>query len=250
MSTPDPSAEAELSTRTAGAPARSRHQSIRRIREIAALVDARSYLEIGVFRGVTFNAVEFQRKVAVDPNFQFDTEEFAAEGVAFHEMTSDEYFVTVAEPEPFDVIFLDGLHTFQQTFRDFCATQALAHSRTVWLIDDVVPVDLYSAWPDKTEAVAGRREAGGTSPAWHGDVFRVVFAIHDFFPVMTYRTIEGSGNPQAVVWREPRKPFQPVLNSLEAIERLSFFEMRKRKDVMMPSTEDEAISRVAEALKR
>src|ERR1700688_4346226 len=46
--------------------------SIRRIMRIAQHAAARSYLEIGVCRGRTFNRVDFERKVAVDPRFQFD----------------------------------------------------------------------------------------------------------------------------------------------------------------------------------
>ncbi len=213
---------------------------MRRISRIAYHLGARSYLEIGVFRGKTFNGLQFDRKVAVDPRFQFEVADFQREGVEFHATTSDAYFTSCAGSQKFDVFFLDGLHTFQQTFRDFCNSLACAHDRSVWLIDDVLPVDVYSAWPVESEALKFRRRAGGDGPQWHGDVFKVIFAIHDFFPTFSYVTITGSGNPQALVWKAPRGGFSPLLNSMEAIERLTYFDLLKRMEVLNAKAEEAA----------
>src|SRR5271163_201190 len=162
--------------------------SVRRIRRIAEHVDARTYLEVGVAKGRTFNALTFDRKVAVDPRFRFDIADHRKAGVDFHELTSDRYFSEYGALQKFDIVFLDGLHTFQQTLRDFCNSLACAHARTVWLIDDVLPIDVFSAWPVQKEAYQFRKRAGGDSAAWHGDVFKVVFFIHDFFPMFRYVT--------------------------------------------------------------
>ncbi|NEP71306.1 MAG: class I SAM-dependent methyltransferase [Okeania sp. SIO2G4] len=52
--------------------------------------------------------------------------------MVFLEVSSDEFFRSYAkEFESFDLIYLDGLHTFEQTFRDFCAFLAVAHSKTI-----------------------------------------------------------------------------------------------------------------------
>jgi hypothetical protein len=212
-------------------PAAESH-SIRRIKQIAQHVGARSYLEVGVNRGRTFHGLDFERKVAVDPSFKFDVADYRREGVEFHQMPSDEYFSRHALPQKFDVVFLDGLHTFQQTFRDFCNSLACAHDRTVWLIDDVLPIDVYSAWPIQAEAVRFRKNAGGEGAAWHGDVFKVVFAIHDFFSTFSYVTLRGQGNPQALVWKAPRADFSPLFDSMETIERLGYFDLLKRRDIL------------------
>lgn len=212
--------------------------SAQRVDRIAQAVSARSYLEIGVAKGATFNALRFPRKIAVDPRFQFDPIEFAEPGASFHQMTSDDYF-TIERSEVFDIIFLDGLHTFQQTFRDFCNALTRAHERTVWLIDDVLPVDVYSAWPNAAESLSFRQRGGGEGSAWHGDVFKLIFMIHDFFPTLSYRTIVGRGNPQAVVWKAPREPFVPLFKTVEAIERLDYFDLLKKIDVLKSVSEAE-----------
>ena len=38
-----------------------------------------------------------------------------------------------------DLVYLDGLHTFEQTYRDLCNTLMHAHPATVILVDDTVP---------------------------------------------------------------------------------------------------------------
>ncbi len=218
---------------------REKH-SVRRIRRVSAHVGAQSYLEIGVNRGKTFLPLDFDVKVAVDPEFKFDVSTHQCDGVEFHSITSDEYFSLHGGQRKFDIIFLDGMHTFQQTFRDFCSSQSCAHDRTVWLIDDVIPSDVYSAWPSQGEAARFRRR-DGVPPrgAWHGDVFKVVFAIHDFFPTVSYVTLKGGGNPQTLVWRTPRPGFAPVFSKMEDIERMGYFDLLKREAILNGRPEDE-----------
>jgi hypothetical protein len=213
----------------------------RRLLKIAAHIDARSYVEIGVAKGSTFNRVAFPRKVAVDPTFRFNVEEFQEDGVEFVQKTSDDFFLTRDPPATFDLVFLDGLHRFEQTFRDFCNSLSCAHSRTVWLIDDVWPVDVFSSLHDYADAVDFRRKAGVTAHAygWHGDVYKVVLMIHDFFPSLSYVTISTGGNPQTIVWRSPRTSFTPVFQNAEAITRVGYFDLMKLEKIinLMPEAE-------------
>ena len=85
------------------------------------------YLEVGVYSAETFGAVRAAEKVAVDPAFRFDIGAAAAADptARFHPVPSDDYFLRRLAPgEVFDVVFLDGLHTFEQTLRDLMNTLA------------------------------------------------------------------------------------------------------------------------------
>ena len=93
-----------------------------------------------------------------------------------------------------------------------------------------------------------RKEAGGSGNAWHGDIYKMVFAIHDFFPSLSYVTIATDGNPQTLVWRESRAGFVPRFNSLEVISRLTWFDLRENLDILNRQTEKEAQGRVAASL--
>lgn len=218
--------------------------SSRRLKRIAAHIGARSYLEIGVARGATFNNVGLPRQVGVDPHFLFSTEAFHRAGVDFLAITSDEFFISRRPPETFDLIFLDGFHTFEQTFRDFCNSLTSAHDRTVWLIDDVLPIDPYSALRNHEDAVAFRKRAGITAHpgAWHGDVYKMVFMIHDFFPTLSYVTIATGGNPQTIVWKAPRAEFKPVLGKVESIDRLDYFDVQRRQSILNLLPDDDAFA--------
>lgn len=121
--------------------------SARRINKLAAEVHARTYLEVGVQKGKTFFDVAIPQRIAVDPRFLFDAQEFVKEGLSFQETTSDDYFSHLPSAEKFDIIFLDGLHTFEQTYRDLCNSLLHVHDRTLIMIDDTKPTDVFSALP-------------------------------------------------------------------------------------------------------
>ncbi|NES76927.1 MULTISPECIES: class I SAM-dependent methyltransferase [unclassified Okeania] len=194
-----------------------------RLNKLATINQSSNYLEIGVAKGVTFNAINIKNKVAVDPKFQFKTKEYATENIVFLEVTSDEFFKNHAKGfESFDLIYIDGLHTFEQTFRDFCASVSLAHAKTIWLIDDTCPGSYAQAQPSLQNCVKLKRISQEKPGAWMGDVFKVVAAIHDFFPQFSFATFPDHG--QTVVWNQWRKDFQPKWNSLETISRLEYLD--------------------------
>jgi len=223
--------------------------SSRRINEIAAVTSATTYLEVGVAAGDTFFGVDLPMKDAVDPHFAFATADHATETQRFFETTSDRFFAS-RDPRPlYDIIFLDGLHTFEQTFRDFCSALSHAHGRTVFLIDDTVPSDVYSSLPDPTQAIEERALAvGGGDTSWHGDVYKMVLALHDFFPALSYATITDGGNPQTLVWREPRADFAPRYDNLEKVSRTGYFDLSALRDVFQFTREAEAMARMRAAL--
>jgi hypothetical protein len=227
---------------------REKH-SVRRIKRIAQFTGARSYLEIGVASGGTFHSADLPRKVAVDPRFRFDPADYTKDGVEFFEIPSDTYFAEKAGTEQFDIIFLDGLHTFEQTYRDFIHSLKHAHDRTVWLIDDVVPSDEFSALPDRHETRRLRHAAGVVSSAWHGDVYKVVFAIHDLHPDYSFVTANTGGNPQTIVWKaSPRQVVTP--GSMESIVRMDYAEFLRQQTVMNLRPEEDALHELFGSLGR
>ena len=218
-----------------------------RINGLAKINNAKNYLEIGVSKGVTFKEVEITNKVAVDPCFRFDTSDDQS-NCKYFEVTSDEYFSKICAKENtnFDLIYLDGLHTFEQTFRDFCASLQYSNENTIWLIDDTHPVSMYSADPDMNRAQKLSDIAGYQIKSWMGDVFKVVFAIHDFFPQFSYRTFSGHG--QTVFWLETRTEFKPRWNCLEDISRLGFDDfLENRAELLMLSDGASIINTVRES---
>lgn len=218
------------------------NHSARRIKAIAEGLNARIYLEIGVNKGQTFLNVTIPQKTAVDPKFLFDVSTLTDKNVTLKETTSDIFFSTLPITLTYDVIFIDGLHTFEQTYRDLCNSLLHSHERTILLIDDTKPNDVYSAVPHQRKAVRYRKQAGGQGSQWHGDVFKMVFALHDFHSALNYRTIVGSGNSQTLVWRSNNGWREPLFNSLERISRLTYFDLLDHINILRECSEDEAVS--------
>lgn len=206
-----------------------------RVNGLAQINKAQRYLEIGVNKGVTFQQVEIPFRVAVDPYFRFDTEPHANENTHFHQVTSDVFFSEIAPAYgTFDVIYLDGLHTFEQTFRDFLASLSYSHRRTIWLIDDTCPVNPASAEPSEESFRALKRQLNIASGAWMGDVYKVVCAIHDFLPQMSFATFPEHG--QTAVWFSPRSKFSPKWNSLKSITELDYAGYQEVSDSILQRT--------------
>ena len=223
--------------------------SARRTNTSALLNSAERYLEIGVQKGETFLGVNVGYKDAVDPAFLFDTRRLASEKLRFFSQTSDEFW-TSDQPSLYDIIMIDGLHTFEQAFRDLLCSMRFSHERTVWLIDDTLPSDVFSAIPDMQKSFRERQKMKIAGLPWHGDVFKIVPAIHDFIPVLEYVTIIKSGNPQTLAWYGSRPGFRPRTNNLESISRMSFFDIEEHLSIFNLVEEDEAFARLRSAFSR
>jgi hypothetical protein len=179
------------------------------VQSVLELFESPSYLEIGVQKGKTFNSVHAREKVAVDPKFLFDYAAVAADvpGTSFHETTSDDYFGRIAARDAaFDVVYIDGLHTFEQTLRDLVNSISLLKPQGVIIIDDVFPSSYSASLPVKAEAKALIRATGEISNAWMGDVYRLVFFVESFCQQFSYSTVNNN-HGQLVMWREPRQDF-------------------------------------------
>lgn len=218
------------------------NHSARRLNTLAAKIGGRRYLEIGVNNGATFRDITIAERTGVDPDFRFNTSEVIDDFTRLIPTTSDDFFT--AEPlfPLYDVVFIDGLHTFEQVVRDFANTLLRTHRQSVILLDDTIPNDVYSAIPDQQAALRYRTATGSNDGSWMGDVFKMIFYIHDFWPSLNFRTIVGSGNPQTLVWRASGLARPPLFGNLEKISRLTYFDLQEHFNVLKPAAEDDAIS--------
>lgn len=211
------------------------------VQAFADLYPAARYLEIGVCTGATFHAVQASKKVAVDPHFQFDLIEARSTQpqAVYHQVPSDTFFLDILEKsEKFDVIFIDGLHTYEQTLKDFFNAIACLAEGGVIVIDDVKPIDYASSLPDQSGAQAVRAALGETDERWMGDVYKLVFFIAGYLGTVTFATVRETYG-QLIVWREVRPTVSDL--SLEAIARLQFCDVVARMDTYRLKPLDEIV---------
>ena len=231
--------------RAEGTEASSLMNSIIGIRELAG-----AYLEIGVESGFTFEAVNLKNKSAVDPKFLFN-KWTKSRSIKLYETTSDAYFeLNNGSNLFFDLVYLDGLHTFEQTYMDLGNTFQFLHSNSIVIIDDTVPCDSYSSNPVQKFAYETRISAGiKNDGSWHGDVFKLVCTLNYLnLPELNYRTLVDLQNPKTVVWLKqgfewPKK--LPDLNRKlsESFTYSKYFEP-KISEVFHPTTKSKFLEEI------
>lgn len=190
------------------------------------------YLEIGVCEGATFDQVPAAGKVAVDPEFRFD--HVAAQrdkpGTEYHQVTSDAYFESVVgEDEQFDVIYLDGLHVFEQTLRDLMNALDHLQPQGVIVIDDTRPPTYLASLPDRDNFFTVRRWLRTTDQRWMGDVFKLIYFIDTFCPGLSYATI-ANNHGQTVIWRKRRS--EVTQRTMAEVAGLTFEQLVLSQDVL------------------
>jgi len=152
------------------------------IQEIIDRKNAKSYLEIGVDYGNSFFPVKAKRKVAVDPQFRFSIKSriyWTLKNIynitaKFYELTSDDFFSLTTFMEPFDLIFLDGLHTYQQSLNDVINSLERLNQQGIIVMHDCNPPNQAAAYPAESYERAAALKLPGWTGEWCGDVWKTI----------------------------------------------------------------------------
>lgn len=140
-----------------------------------------NYLEIGVFNGHVLFKIKSKFKIAVDPEFRFDTLRKIGKTFLnpynlsnkYFSKTSDDFFKEDA-PDLFaqkkiQIALIDGMHEYSFVLRD-------VENTLNYLSDDGVII-LHDCNP-QTKTAGGTFEewsAKGSSGPWNGDVWKTIF---------------------------------------------------------------------------
>lgn len=211
-----------------------------------------AYLEIGIEGGVTFHAITAARKVAVDPIFRFEVPSpRLSQSVEYHELTSDEFFADLCPSEMFDVIYIDGLHTVEQTLRDLMNSVEHLKPGGAIVVDDVVPTSWAASLCDQSDAAFVRKKLLTESVDgnnWMGPVFRLVYFVECFMPSFQYATVQEN-HGQLIMWRQ-RRPVVLSDLTLEKISRMDFLEVLKNTSVFRIMPYERIIDSYCEASRK
>jgi len=142
------------------------------------LLEPDLYLEIGVHEGHSLAFVDpATRTVGVDPEPKVD---HANDNTTVVAATSDEFFANPAILDvlgaPIDFAFIDGLHHFDQTLRDFINVERFMAPDGVVYIHDCFPIDEVTAERDRTTLL------------WSGDVWKTIVALRRHRPDLAVHT--------------------------------------------------------------
>lgn len=143
---------------------------------------AKSYLEIGCDRDKVWKRIDCKNKVGVDPVRGGNCR-----------MTSDKFFSL--NTEMFDVVFIDGLHYYDQVSRDLNNSLKFLNDHGIIILHDMLP-------STPGEAIVPIPDPLPRS--WLGDVWRLAFdlAARDDITFKLVLIDNGCG----VVFKKPQTP--------------------------------------------
>lgn len=142
-----------------------------------------SYLEIGVQERQNFDKIVCKYKLGVEPNFTYD---------GCVRMTSDVFFSQCKDK--YNLIFIDGDHSFHQSYKDIVNALNFITDRGVIVCHDVLPLD-----------------AAHTNPYLNGEVYKAIAKFrHEYpFKMWTYNHDHGCG----VITKLPDEKAKETVNT-------------------------------------
>ncbi len=138
------------------------------IQEIINHRNYKSYLEVGCDNDENFSKIQIANKIGIDP----------LKGGTLR-MTSDEFFIK--NDQSFDIIFLDGLHTYEQTIKDIDNGLKFLNTNGVIIIHDCLPKKI---WNQIVPRLYGH---------WNGDVWKAIVHSRTYDHADTYTCIADHG---------------------------------------------------------
>ena len=141
---------------------------IKIIQEIINLKGYQSYLEIGCYKNDLFSKVICNNKIGVDP----------VSGGNIRK-TSDEFFKE--NDENFDIIFIDGLHHYEQVKNDINNSLKILNRDGMILLHDCLPNNVYQQIIPRCVYV------------WNGDVWKAIVECRTKKNIDTYTCYADNG---------------------------------------------------------
>ena len=152
-----------------------------------------TYLEIGCDKNILFNSVKIKKKIGIDP----------VSGGNIR-MSSDNFFKN--NQDKFDLIFIDGLHQYEQVKRDVYNSLKFLNDNGVILLHDCMPSSFMRQAPKRSSNI------------WNGDVWKNIVEFRTLDQIDTY-TIYADHGIGLILKRKNRNK---LLLKIESFKKLKF----------------------------
>lgn len=170
-----------------------------RIKFIQSIFDNtnfKNYLEIGCYKGKTYFKVKATNKLAVDPHFHYKfyfkkltrplLNSYQKNNRYFKE-ESDSFFEKRAafleNLGPLDVVFVDGLHTFEASLKDVTNSLKYLNKNGVIIMHDCFPPSETAALPTKKFPTREEKlTVENWNGEWCGDVWKSIIYLKRKYP--------------------------------------------------------------------
>jgi len=174
----------------------------------------KKYLEIGCFKDETFSKIDIEHKVGVDP----------ISGGTIRE-TSDSFFLK--NKDTFDIIFIDGLHKYQQVKKDIFNSIKFINFNGVLLLHDCFPLKI------RDQMIPRSHEH------WNGDTWKAIVEARTFDYIDTYTILADQGIG-LILKRKNRNTLKIENINFQSLKFKDYFNNYKK--FMNPINENELFS--------
>ena len=141
---------------------------------------AKTYLEIGVHQGDCFLHIKATKKIAVDPKILITKKKKHQ----YYEMNSDDFFEIkpkILSKKGLDIVFIDGLHTYEQSLKDVLNSLKYLNKKGTIVIHDCNPTSEAIAYPAKSIEQADSLNLPGWEGKWSGNVWKTIVHLRSVF---------------------------------------------------------------------
>ncbi len=138
---------------------------------IQTLIDRyglKSYLEIGVAKLNTFSKIRCTAKTGIDPILPRD--QIESFGGILGNVTSDKFFEE--NHMKFDIIFIDGLHVYEQTVKDMVNSYNSLNYGGFIILHDCKPESVSTSLKEPESPLS----------SWNGDVYKAIIWFRTEYP--------------------------------------------------------------------
>jgi methyltransferase family protein len=171
------------------------------LEEMGAHLKPRNYLEIGTFRGASLACFDCEA-IAIDPDFHLQENYRPRSSVThLYRLESDTFFnrqyLYQLSISTVDVLFIDGLHIFEQALTDFANCERVSSGLSVILVHDCFPQIAEMAqreWNRDGRIVEELRNM------WCGDVWKLLYCLEEHRPDLKRAYIDCQPSGLAVFW--------------------------------------------------
>ncbi len=211
------------------------------IQEIINRKRAKTYLEIGVWKGKCFLGIRASRKIAVDPNlsisktrkFRYCFRNTSNIFNKYYAMASDSFFETESEMLTrgrLDVVFIDGLHTFEQSLKDVQNSLKFLKEDGVIILHDCNPPYKEAALEADSYEAAEHLDRPGWTRMWCGDVWKTIAYLRSFHGDLNIFVVDCDWGVGVITRGKPKVTLG---YSPEEIKRLSYQDLERDRDKIL-----------------
>ena len=203
------------------------------------------YLEIGTFHGRSFFPLKCKNKIAVDPDFQFTEKDkrnwklknFCNIRNRYFEKTSDDFFneekAFLEKSGKIDLIFIDGLHTFQASLKDVLNSLKYLATDGFILMHDCYPPHKAAAVPAKSLRDAENMNLPDWTGEWCGDVWKTVIYLREKYgSVLKVHTLNADYGLGIIQIKNPDLDLKIDQNLFDKIEQMKYEEVSNFSELL------------------